>query len=78
MVGGGNGVDDGVTMQTTIWIETAKQLPPDGVVVQTKIDDSKGVRNETTLKRQGNLWFVPDGSMYVYYTPTHWREIVQS
>jgi len=39
----------------------------------TKIDDGKGVRNETTLKRQGNLWFYPDMSMYVYYTPTHWR-----
>jgi hypothetical protein len=25
------------------------------------------------LKRQGNLWYTPDGSMYVYYTPTHWR-----
>lgn len=42
----------------------------------TKVDDEKGVRNEQELKRQGNLWFVPDGSMYVYYTPTHWREKV--
>lgn len=49
-------------------IETA----PEGVVVETKIDDNKGCRNEQKLKRQGRLWFYPDGSMYVYYTPTHW------
>jgi len=48
---------------------------PEGVVVETKIDDANGVRNEGKLKRQGNLWFVPDGSMYVYYRPTHWREV---
>lgn len=23
-----------------------------------------------------NLWFLPDGSMYVYYTPTHWRSVL--
>ena len=51
-------------------IETA----PDGVVVETKIDDWQGVRNEQTLKRQGNLWWTPDGKMYVYYRPTHWRK----
>lgn len=49
------------------------ETSPEGVEVLTKIDDSKGVRNVCTLKRQGNLWFYPDGSMYVYYTPTHWR-----
>lgn len=55
------------------WIETAKQKPPDGKVVHTKIDDAKGCRNEQALKRIGNLWFYPDGSMYVYYVPTHWK-----
>lgn len=55
-----------------IWNETSKLLPPDGVVVLTKIDDAQGTRNETTLKRSGTLWFLPDGSMYVYYRPTHW------
>lgn len=45
---------------------------PEGVVVTTKIDDRHGARNETRLKRQGRMWFVPDGSMYVYYTPTHY------
>lgn len=47
---------------------------PDKRVVETKIDDEKGVRNVGTLKRDGNLWWLPDGSMYVYYRPTHWRE----
>lgn len=46
---------------------------PEGVTVDTKIDDVNGVRNEQPLRRSGRLWFVPDGSMYVYYTPTHWR-----
>lgn len=48
---------------------------PDGRIVATKIDDANGCRNESLLKRQGRMWFVPDGSMYVYYTPTHWREL---
>ncbi len=52
-------------------IETA----PKSVVVLTKIDDGKGVRNEEPLKRLGNLWYFPDGSMYVYYTPTHWQPL---
>ncbi len=52
-------------------IETA----PDKTVVMTKIDDAKGERNAQPLSRQGNLWFYPDGSMYVYYQPTHWRPL---
>lgn len=47
---------------------------PDGIEVETKIDDAAGVRNEQTLRRRGNLWWTPNGEMYVYYTPTHWRE----
>ena len=30
---------------------------PEGVVVETKIDDRDGIRNVQTLKRQGGLWF---------------------
>jgi hypothetical protein len=58
--------------RATEWIDCRLLLPRDGVVVMTKIDDEKGVRNEQELKRQGSLWYFPDGSMYVYYTPTHW------
>lgn len=46
---------------------------PENQVVMTKIDDVEGVRNEATLKRSGNLWWTPDGEMYVYYRPTHYR-----
>jgi hypothetical protein len=49
-------------------IETA----PANEVVLTKIDDERGERNVGRLKRIGNLWYTPDGGMYVYYTPTHW------
>ena len=55
-------------------IETA----PENVVVLTKIDDDKGVRKEQELKREGRYWFSPDGSIYMYYTPTHWRWTSQS
>jgi hypothetical protein len=57
------------------WIQCVVALPINGEVVDTKIDDAKGVRNETTLKRLNGLWFFPDGSMYVYYRPTHWRTL---
>jgi hypothetical protein len=49
-------------------IETA----PENVVVKTMIADGDGVRNFAKLRRRGRLWWFPDGSMYVYYTPTHW------
>lgn len=57
-----------------MWIRCTDRLPPVGVVVNTKIDDANGVRNEGSLKLHegGRLWFTPDGVMYVYYTPTHW------
>ncbi len=59
-------------MKTRQWISIARELPPEGETVWTKIDDEKGCRNEAMLKRRGNLWFFPDESMYVYYRPTHW------
>ena len=55
------------------WQHVGYDKSPEGVVVETKIDDGVYVRNVQDLKRRGNLWFFPDGSMYVYYTPTHWR-----
>ena len=55
------------------WKSTATDPPPEHEVVETKIDDGHGLRNQTRLYRQGRLWFLADGSMYVYYTPTHWR-----
>ncbi len=48
---------------------------PEGVKVGTMIADGNGVRNQQTLIRRGRLWFLPDKSMYVYYTPTHWQPL---
>lgn len=55
------------------WIPTHVGLPVNDTVVLTKIEDKDGERNVQKLRRRNNLWFVPDGSMYVYYTPTHWK-----
>jgi hypothetical protein len=57
------------------WTLVKDKLPPKGVVVETKIDDKDGVRNEQRLKLNAGLWYHPDGVMYVYYIPTHWRHI---
>lgn len=57
------------------WYKTSDWNAPENEVVETKIDDKGGIRNEQTLKRVGNLWFHPDGKMYVYYTPTHFKII---
>ena len=56
------------------WVPVTSFLPPEGELVDTKIGDEKGCRNEQPLRRQGQLWFHPDCGMYVYYTPTHWRK----
>lgn len=57
------------------WISVEDKLPGQNKVVYTKIDDDKGIRNIQQLKRYNSLWFYPDGSMYVYYTPTHWQPL---
>lgn len=54
-----------------MWNHTSSQLPNEGVVVSTVSEGGM----EQELKRQGNLWFYPDGSMYVYYTPVKWKYI---
>lgn len=48
---------------------------PDGMEALTAIIDEHGERNTTKLRKQGRLFFT-DGpnSMYVYYTPTHWKK----
>jgi hypothetical protein len=55
------------------WQTITADSPPDGSLVETKIDDANGSRNEAALRRRGRLWFFADASMYVYYEPTHWR-----
>jgi hypothetical protein len=54
---------------------------PLGVVVDTIIRDTDGERNHQPMKASQRapdcrvMWWFPDGSVYVYYTPTHWREM---
>ena len=55
------------------WTPVSLKLPPGGAAVETKIDDADGIRHFRILYRQGSVWFLPDGSSYVYYEPTHWR-----
>lgn len=55
------------------WTACADQASPENQIVESKISDAHGDRNEQQLQRRGNLWWTPDGGMYVYYTPTHWR-----
>lgn len=54
------------------WILTSEQLPEEGIVVDTKIEDEYGIRNEQELIYKDNLWWLLNPSMYVYYQPTHW------
>lgn len=53
-------------MQT--FTSTLEELPPEGEVVDTISPGGMQQR----LKRSRRLWFLPDGSMYVYYTPVAW------
>lgn len=55
------------------WTSCATRLPAECLIVETKVDDDDGLRNEQRLKLVRGLWYFPDGSMYVYYKPTHWR-----
>lgn len=55
---------------------------PEGIEIETKIDDEHGERNVQSLVKRTRepgktrpMFWAPDGSMYVYYTPTHWRSL---
>lgn len=50
------------------WSETAEQLPPEGVEVVVMNGNY-----EQPLVFEGGLWWLPDRSMYVYFTPKLWR-----
>jgi len=60
-----------------VWQPIATHNPPEGVILNTKIDDVGGIRNNQKLIKKGNLWWYPDMSMYVYYTPTHWLQVLR-
>lgn len=52
-------------------IETA----PENILIDTRIDDERGCRNHQPLIKNNQYWFHEKKTMYVYYTPTHWRPI---
>lgn len=52
-----------------MWNKTAEVRPPNGATVRVITDGG----DERTLKFQDNLWWLPDMSMYVYFTPMLWR-----
>lgn len=66
-------------MNTREWRLISTDFPPEDVVVETKISDEAGDRNQAKLRwrktPRGWLWFFADNSMYIYYNPTHWRPI---
>lgn len=51
------------------WRNVTATEPPDNMEVE--VMNNGGAR----LVRRRNLWFFPDFSMYVYYTPQYWRPI---
>lgn len=53
------------------WNNIVDELPEENEVVDTIAPNG----TQQPLKRVGNLWFFPDGSMYVYYTPEKWRAL---
>lgn len=65
----------GTDVTSRPWTRTDDELPHDAVVVETKIHDEHGERHVQTLCRRGRLWCDPVNGTYVYYTPTHWRNV---
>lgn len=55
------------------WKKITDEHPPTKKVLKTKIVAEDGSeRMEQELILDNGLWWLPDKSMYVYYTPTHW------
>lgn len=57
------------------WIRVDEERPEENVVVETKIDDKRGVRKIAKLLRDGAMWWLPDRDVYMHYRPTHWRKV---
>ena len=53
---------------STIWYPVSEKLPPEGVLVDV-ITESGDKRQ---LRLSKNLWFLPDMSMYVYFSVKSW------
>lgn len=53
------------------WHNTSSLRPEEGQLVE--VPNNGG----TTLRYSSGLWFFPDNSMYVYYTPEYWKAVTQ-
>lgn len=51
------------------WISCVFDMPPEGQVVEVQNNDG------AKLVYENGLWWFPDRSMYVYYTPQYWRPL---
>ena len=56
------------------WIKVSDRLPPENKIVKTKVHKYGMVSNESKLVRKGSLWWLPNKSIFVYFTPTHWLD----
>lgn len=62
-------------MNRNDWIPVGAELPPIGVVVETKVDDADGVRSECLLGLNGYGWYEYGGNWFAVAIPTHWRHV---
>lgn len=58
-------------MSANNWMPVREIRPMSGREVQV-LTPGGDVRR---LVFDGDLWWLPDRSMYVYFTPTHWRHL---
>lgn len=56
-------------MSSSEWTPTTSALPPEGASVE--VITPGGDQRPLVFSR--GLWFLPDKSMYCYFTPTFWR-----
>ncbi len=56
-------------MSTTTWTRTSEQRPTEGARCEVITESG----DQRTLVFASNLWWLPDMSMYVYFTPEFWR-----
>lgn len=52
------------------WVKTAERMPPNDWMGRVITESG----DERELVYSGNLWWLPDRSMYVYFSPELWLE----
>lgn len=56
------------------WISVNDSLPPQKTVVKTIIFQKEKGRMEQNLMLIGRKWFLPGSTVYINYSPTHWKQ----